>query len=122
MNRIIVTGNGFDKAHGMATSYRDFIDNYWNKVAEQIFSKYKRVISEEYNLLVRLDTYEDLFIKAHASPSEQKDGQIELLCSKEDAYSVLRRFIVQYNRCNMYGDTFHLILVSIYDNTLNRLV
>lgn len=109
MNRIIVTGNGFDKAHGMATSYRDFIDNYWNKVAEQIFSKYKRVISEEYNLLVRLDTYEDLFIKAHASPSEQKDGQIELLCSKEDAYSVLRGLIVQYNRCNMYGDTFHLI-------------
>ncbi|MFQ8805313.1 MAG: AbiH family protein [Alistipes indistinctus] len=70
MNRIILVGNGFDKAHGMATGYRDFIDNYWNKVAVQIFSKYKEVILEEYNLLVRLDTYEDTFIKAYTSPSE----------------------------------------------------
>jgi hypothetical protein len=29
MNRIILIGNGFDLAHGMKTSYRQFIDNYW---------------------------------------------------------------------------------------------
>lgn len=29
MNRIILIGNGFDLAHGMKTSYRDFIDDYW---------------------------------------------------------------------------------------------
>ena len=30
MNRVIVIGNGFDKAHGLKTGYRDFIDGYWD--------------------------------------------------------------------------------------------
>lgn len=29
MNRIILIGNGFDLAHGLRTSYADFIRNYW---------------------------------------------------------------------------------------------
>lgn len=31
MNRIILIGNGFDLAHGLKTSYANFIDWYWNK-------------------------------------------------------------------------------------------
>ena len=31
MNRIILIGNGFDLAHGLKTSYADFIDWYWSK-------------------------------------------------------------------------------------------
>ena len=30
MNRIILVGNGFDLAHGLPTSYKDFINWYWN--------------------------------------------------------------------------------------------
>jgi len=30
MNRIILIGNGFDLAHGLKTSYKDFIDDYWD--------------------------------------------------------------------------------------------
>ena len=37
MNRLILIGNGFDKAHGLATSYPEFMDWYWetwrNKLA-----------------------------------------------------------------------------------------
>ncbi|MBC5834968.1 hypothetical protein G6N05_10200 [Flavobacterium sp. F372] len=29
MNRLVIIGNGFDLAHGLPTSYRDFIDDYW---------------------------------------------------------------------------------------------
>lgn len=29
MNRIILIGNGFDLAHGLKTSYQDFLDSYW---------------------------------------------------------------------------------------------
>ena len=29
MNRIILIGNGFDLAHGLKTSYTDFIGSYW---------------------------------------------------------------------------------------------
>ncbi|MDR1505374.1 MAG: bacteriophage abortive infection AbiH family protein [Prevotella sp.] len=35
MNRIILIGNGFDLAHGLKTSYRDFIDDYWTDFAKK---------------------------------------------------------------------------------------
>jgi len=39
MNRIILIGNGFDLAHGMKTSYRDFIDDYWRTIIEDVERK-----------------------------------------------------------------------------------
>ncbi|EAS19384.1 conserved hypothetical protein [Flavobacteria bacterium BBFL7] len=32
MNRIVLIGNGFDLAHGMKTSYNDFLDYLWREV------------------------------------------------------------------------------------------
>lgn len=37
MNRIILIGNGFDLAHGLETSYKNFIDDYWNGFIEYCF-------------------------------------------------------------------------------------
>lgn len=31
MNRLVIIGNGFDLAHGLKTSYQDFINWYWNQ-------------------------------------------------------------------------------------------
>ena len=31
MNRLVLIGNGFDLAHGLKTSYKDFIDWYWEQ-------------------------------------------------------------------------------------------
>lgn len=31
MNRLVIIGNGFDMAHGLKTSYMDFINWYWEK-------------------------------------------------------------------------------------------
>jgi hypothetical protein len=36
MNRIILIGNGFDLAHGLKTSYADFIDWYWKEWGERL--------------------------------------------------------------------------------------
>lgn len=36
MNRIILIGNGFDLAHGLKTSYKDFIDDYWHRVGKHL--------------------------------------------------------------------------------------
>ena len=36
MNRIIIVGNGFDLAHGVKTSYKDFIEWYFGKVVEKL--------------------------------------------------------------------------------------
>ena len=32
MNRLILVGNGFDLAHSLKTSYKDFIDDFWEDV------------------------------------------------------------------------------------------
>ncbi len=42
MNRLILIGNGFDLAHGLPTSYRDFINDHWNSIIDDIRdSKYQ---------------------------------------------------------------------------------
>lgn len=43
MNRIILIGNGFDLAHGLPTSYKDFINWYWNKWIERLKVSYKSI-------------------------------------------------------------------------------
>lgn len=34
MNKLVIVGNGFDIAHGLPTSYKNFIDNFWSKIRE----------------------------------------------------------------------------------------
>ena len=36
MNRIVLIGNGFDLAHGLKTSYKNFIDWYWNDWGDKL--------------------------------------------------------------------------------------
>lgn len=38
MNRIVIIGNGFDLAHGLKTSYKDFIYWYWKQRLEHLVS------------------------------------------------------------------------------------
>ena len=40
MNRVIIIGNGFDKAHQLPTEYIDFINHYWKAVSYKIFGDY----------------------------------------------------------------------------------
>ena len=44
-NRIIIIGNGFDLAHGLRTSYRNFIDWLWDKKVEEINEVKKKIES-----------------------------------------------------------------------------
>lgn len=36
MNRLIIIGNGFDLAHGLKTSYKDFINWYWDQRVDDL--------------------------------------------------------------------------------------
>jgi len=56
MNRIILIGNGFDLAHGLETSYKHFIDNYWEQ--ELLAIKKNKFISCENNYF-RLENIPD---------------------------------------------------------------
>lgn len=62
MNRIIIIGNGFDKAHGLATGYRDFIDSYWTRVFDHIFDPYKRWNAKHFGVMGDPISYEDEFV------------------------------------------------------------
>ncbi len=47
MNRLVLIGNGFDLAHGLKTSYKDFIDWYWSGVLDQLKNRNKDSWSDE---------------------------------------------------------------------------
>lgn len=54
MNKLIIVGNGFDLAHGLPTSYQDFVDDFWKNLQynlkKEITRKIVTVNCEHYNL------------------------------------------------------------------------
>ena len=46
INRIILVGNGFDLAHGLATRYADFINWYWDKYFHHLRMCHNRTYSD----------------------------------------------------------------------------
>lgn len=68
MNRIILIGNGFDLAHGLETSYKNFINDYWDGFMNHCFGQDRLYSSGVYEngcitLNMRLSGYmmSDLF-------------------------------------------------------------
>ena len=47
MNRIILIGNGFDLAHGLPTSYKEFIDWYWEEWRKKLVSCVQNIAKDE---------------------------------------------------------------------------
>lgn len=41
VNRLIIIGNGFDLAHGLKTSFKDFIEDYFYEILKNIREKFK---------------------------------------------------------------------------------
>lgn len=48
MNRVILIGNGFDLFHGLKTSYKHFIDNYWQNVINKINKEVTKNVHNEW--------------------------------------------------------------------------
>lgn len=46
MNRIVLIGNGFDLAHGLKTSYQDFINWYWEQWMNKLLNRDKSLIDD----------------------------------------------------------------------------
>lgn len=43
MNRLVIIGNGFDMAHGLKTSYMDFINWYWDQRVNSFWNNHTNV-------------------------------------------------------------------------------
>lgn len=54
MNRLVIIGNGFDLAHGLKTSYKDFIEWYWEQRTLILNGEHSNV-SED--VLCKMTTY-----------------------------------------------------------------
>jgi len=52
MNRIILIGNGFDLAHGMPTSYNDFLKDYWKSTIEEIKNSAVNKVFENEEIII----------------------------------------------------------------------
>ncbi len=55
MNRLFIIGNGFDLAHGLPTSYKDFIDDFWSNLK----TNYKE---EKYQEIIEIRKEHDYFL------------------------------------------------------------
>lgn len=105
MNRIVVIGNGFDKAHGLATGYKDFIDAYWSEFAGHIFGGYSRWQTATYGELGALSHYKDEFAEFKIVTEEllqvisktSVNRPDELWTKEAWNYNDMRRFISWLN-------------------------
>jgi hypothetical protein len=71
MNRLVIIGNGFDLAHGLPTSYKDFIDDFWKCFKDNCKNDlYKQII-------ITNDAY-DRFYKHYKEINNFKDFKSNL--------------------------------------------
>lgn len=72
MNRLVIIGNGFDLAHGLPTSYKDFIDDFWVNFKHNCKS-------ELYEQIVTTHSAYDVFYKSYGEIKNFRDFKSNLL-------------------------------------------
>lgn len=77
MNRLIIVGNGFDLAHGVKTSYKDFIEWYFGEVIESLKKRKNELTKRNNSKESPIFIYEDKFMKFTYGASIE--GAIEYL-------------------------------------------
>lgn len=100
MNRLVIIGNGFDLAHGLPTSYKDFIDDYWNSVSTKLMIDF---------------SYEDLFCKFEMIALKSKFSSKELSKDNVKDFKSIKelfgkfRYDIKYNfKNNFFENTCNI--------------
>lgn len=124
MNRIVVIGNGFDKAHGLATGYKDFIDAYWNEFGNVIYKKYE----EHVNAQLRSDkigtqniiSHEDEFVRFEIFKGDVYVESMEYLANKHKGTygDILKRI---YNFHKKSGNYYNALRITFKNNFLKHI-
>jgi hypothetical protein len=113
MNRIILIGNGFDLAHDLKTSYRDFINWFWEKEIKRIQQNSETQFAIPH---LHIKNYEDNIVKIVNPQYQYTELNTDRMFSnyKELKYSVNKSFLIIKNTL--------LELVSDKINILNNWV
>lgn len=61
MNRLVIIGNGFDLAHGLKTSYKDFINWYWEQRFTRLLTEKSNESSDCLCKLITNQSFENFF-------------------------------------------------------------
>lgn len=87
MNRLIIIGNGFDLAHGLKTSYKDFIEWYWEQTKQNMQLEHSREYKDEVSTITlkSIDASEDWFTHMFLNfPLKEVPGNLFLKVLKHD--------------------------------------
>lgn len=86
MNRIVLIGNGFDLAHGLKTSYADFINWYWEQLMNKVLSYTKLVFDDKLCRVILSSNYSAFhsYFDYYAKPDKSLNGYDFLLHLKND--------------------------------------
>ena len=86
MNKLILIGNGFDLAHGLPTSYKDFLNDFW----KNIHLNFKK---EEYQKLLYLNEDYLEILNFKKQTENFKDFESNLVSFQNEHSNELDRFI-----------------------------
>ena len=89
MNRIVLIGNGFDLAHGMKTSYKQFIDNYWEKCIKEVLELDINIDYENEEIIVKQRGYYEINATDYKEFSETLKRQNVKLIFKNKFFEII---------------------------------
>lgn len=135
MNRIILIGNGFDLAHGMRTSYRHFIDNYWEKCIKEVLELAINIEYENEELIVKQRGYNHINATNYKDFSETLKRQNIKLIFKNKFFQIITESSSIHNWVDIENEYYTLLknsrktgsysvtqLNSDFNNVKNKLV
>lgn len=80
MNRLVILGNGFDLAHGLPTSYKDFLNDFWKNLKTEYpndtYSKFLFIDDGRYSILDKSYQSFKNFTESLKSYSERYSGEV----------------------------------------------
>ena len=114
MNRLVLIGNGFDLAHGLKTSYADFINWYFEKRYDNLLDTHND-ISEDPLLIIRYQWHEAIstylsnqvrYNQTFANLSERQ--RMEWIMGNSDEFDsipspLFKRILLNYDKKNWEG-------------------
>ena len=116
MNRIVLIGNGFDLAHGLKTSYADFINWYWEKWMNKLFVRSETIIDDG---LCKIEILKNI-------PEDYSLEGYDFVCILQEQsiikftlYALLEDIMKVYNHSNwvdIEGVYYKLLCESIKEN------
>lgn len=91
MNKLIIVGNGFDLAHGLPTSYQDFVTDFWKNLQENQENELTRKIvnfNREYDTLFN-------YKKSEIKSFSDFELHLQQYCKKNDLSIDLEQLTVK---------------------------